>query len=140
MKAKGPGPAIQSPRRRSFLVRSAVLGAATLLSDTRRVLTAQQPAAPDAATTEQKRQAIDRKIVKIIVEHLGVDEKQVVPSARFIEDLSADSLDLTELVMAMEEEFDIEIDCDEAATIKTVGDAMRVVHTELDKHRPSWQH
>ena len=61
---------------------------------------------------------------KIVVEHLGVDEAKVVDGASFIDDLGADSLDTVELVMAFEEEFNIEIPDDAAEKIQTVKDAI----------------
>lgn len=64
------------------------------------------------------------KVKKIIVEQLGVNEDQVKPEATFVEDLGADSLDLTELIMAMEEEFDVEIADDDAQKIVKVQDAI----------------
>ncbi len=64
------------------------------------------------------------KVKKIIVEQLGVSPDEVRPEASFVEDLSADSLDLTELIMAMEEEFDIEIADDDAQKIQKVQDAI----------------
>lgn len=64
------------------------------------------------------------KVKKIIVEQLGVNEDEVKPDALFVEDLGADSLDLTELIMAMEEEFDIEIADDDAQKILKVQDAI----------------
>lgn len=64
------------------------------------------------------------KVKKIIVDQLGVNEDQVKPEASFVEDLGADSLDLTELIMAMEEEFDIEIADDDAQKILKVQDAI----------------
>lgn len=64
------------------------------------------------------------KVKKIIVDQLGVSEEDVVPDASFVEDLGADSLDLTELIMAMEEEFDIEIADDDAQKILKVQDAI----------------
>lgn len=64
------------------------------------------------------------KVKKIIVDQLGVTEDQVKPDASFVEDLGADSLDLTELIMAMEEEFDIEIADDDAQKILKVQDAI----------------
>ncbi|MDE7469137.1 MAG: acyl carrier protein [Desulfovibrionaceae bacterium] len=66
-------------------------------------------------------------VIKIIVEQLGVDESKVVPEASFIEDLGADSLDLTELIMAMEEEFGIEISDEDAQKIMKVQDALAYV-------------
>ncbi len=68
--------------------------------------------------------SIEKKVTDIIVDQLGVDEKQVVPAAKFVEDLGADSLDTVELVMALEEEFDIEIPDEMAEKIATVGDAI----------------
>lgn len=64
------------------------------------------------------------KVKKIIVDQLSVNEDQVKPDASFVEDLGADSLDLTELIMAMEEEFDIEIADDDAQKILKVQDAI----------------
>lgn len=64
------------------------------------------------------------KVKKIIVEQLGVSPEEVKPEASFVDDLSADSLDLTELIMAMEEEFDIEIADDDAQKIQKVQDAI----------------
>ncbi|MEF3254276.1 MAG: acyl carrier protein [Deferribacterales bacterium] len=67
---------------------------------------------------------IAEKVKKIIAEQLNIDEAQVKPEASFIDDLGADSLDTVELIMALEEEFDIEIPDDVAEKIKTVGDAI----------------
>lgn len=64
------------------------------------------------------------KVKKIIVDQLGVNADEVKPDAAFIENLGADSLDLTELIMAMEEEFDIEIADDDAQKIVKVQDAI----------------
>lgn len=66
--------------------------------------------------------AISPKIKEIIVEQLGVDPEKVKSEASFIDDLGADSLDIVELVMAMEEEFDIEIPDEDAEKLKTVND------------------
>ena len=68
--------------------------------------------------------SIEEKIKKIICEQLDVSEDDVVPEASFVDDLGADSLDQVELIMAMEEEFDISIPDDDAETIATVQDAM----------------
>ncbi|MEM9233921.1 MAG: acyl carrier protein [Pseudomonadota bacterium] len=70
---------------------------------------------------------IAERVKKITVEHLDVDAAKVVPEASFIDDLGADSLDIVELVMAFEEEFDIEIPDDAAETIQTVGDAIKFI-------------
>ncbi len=64
------------------------------------------------------------KIKEIVVEQLGVDAEQVTPEANFVDDLGADSLDTVELIMAFEEEFDIEIPDTDAEKIKTVQDVM----------------
>ncbi|RCX20025.1 acyl carrier protein [Anaerobacterium chartisolvens] len=64
------------------------------------------------------------KVKKIIAEQLGVEEEEVAMESSFIDDLGADSLDLVELIMALEEEFDIEIPDSEAEKITTVGDAV----------------
>jgi acyl carrier protein len=71
--------------------------------------------------------SVEEKVKEIIVDQLGVDEKQVIAEASFIDDLGADSLDTVELVMALEEEFDIEIPDDEAEKIATVQDATNYV-------------
>lgn len=67
------------------------------------------------------------KIKAIIVEQLGVDESEVTPEAHFIDDLGADSLDTVELVMALEEEFGIEISDEDAEKIQTVGDVSKYI-------------
>jgi len=64
------------------------------------------------------------KVRDIVVDKLGVEESEIVPSARFIEDLGADSLDTVELIMKFEEEFDLEIPDSEAENLKTVQDAI----------------
>ncbi len=70
---------------------------------------------------------ITDRVKKIVVEHLNVDEGKVSDDASFIDDLGADSLDTVELVMAFEEEFDIEIPDDAAETIQTFGDAVNFI-------------
>ncbi len=67
---------------------------------------------------------VEEKIKKIISEQLGVEEDDVVLEAKFVDDLGADSLDTVELVMALEEEFDIEIPDEDAEKIQTVGAAI----------------
>ena len=69
----------------------------------------------------------DEKVKKIIVEQLGVEAEEVTPEAKFIEDLGADSLDTVELIMALEEEFGIEIPDEEAEKIVTVKDAIEYI-------------
>lgn len=71
--------------------------------------------------------SIEERVKKIIVEQLGVKEDEVKPEASFVEDLGADSLDTVELVMALEEEFDIEIPDEEAEKITTVQSAIDYV-------------
>ena len=66
----------------------------------------------------------ESKVKEIIAKELEVDVKQLTPEAKFIEDLGADSLDIVELVMALEEEFGLDIPDEEADKLKTVGDAM----------------
>jgi acyl carrier protein len=68
--------------------------------------------------------AIDKRVKEIVAEQLGVDEAQVTNEASFMDDLGADSLDTVELVMALEEEFDIEISDEDAEKIQTVQDAI----------------
>ena len=65
------------------------------------------------------------RVKKIVVEHLGVEADKVTENANFIDDLGADSLDTVELVMAFEEEFNVEIADDAAETIQTVGDSIK---------------
>ena len=72
--------------------------------------------------------AVEDKMVDIIVEQLSVDKDKVVAGASFVDDLGADSLDLVELIMAMEEEFDVEIPDEEAEKIATVQDAINFVN------------
>ena len=67
------------------------------------------------------------RVKKIIVDQLGVEEEIVTPEASFVDDLGADSLDTVELVMALEEEFGIEIPDDAAESIVTVGDAVKYI-------------
>ena len=70
---------------------------------------------------------ITQKMIDIIVEQLNVEKDKVVPGASFVDDLGADSLDLVELIMAMEEGFDIEIPDEDAEKISTVQDAIDYV-------------
>ena len=72
---------------------------------------------------------IEQKVKNIIADQLGVSEEEIKPAASFIEDLGADSLDIVELVMAMEEEFEVEIPDEEAENIKTVQDAINYINT-----------
>ncbi|MBS2029550.1 MAG: acyl carrier protein [Deltaproteobacteria bacterium] len=72
---------------------------------------------------------VEQKVKSIIAEQLGVGEDEIKPESNFIDDLGADSLDIVELVMAMEEEFEVEIPDDEAENIKTVGDAINYINS-----------
>ena len=72
------------------------------------------------------------KVKEIIVDQLGVDAAKVVPTARFVEDLGADSLDTVELVMAFEEEFDIEILDEDAEKIRSVQEAIDYVNKKVE--------
>lgn len=76
---------------------------------------------------------IKAKVTKIICEQLSVAEKDVVPEASFVDDLGADSLDLVEMIMAMEEAFGISIADEDAEKIKTVADAWDYVDYRLNK-------
>ena len=71
--------------------------------------------------------SVEERVKKIIVEQLGVDESQVTGDASFIDDLGADSLDTVELIMALEEEFDMEVPDEEAEKISTVRDAIEYI-------------
>lgn len=74
---------------------------------------------------------LEARLRKIVAEQLGVEESQVVPAASFAEDLNADSLDLVELIMSLEEEFGIEISDDDAEKILTVQNALDYLETHL---------
>jgi acyl carrier protein len=76
-------------------------------------------------------ESIENRVKQIIIDELGVDENEVTPNARFIDDLGADSLDTVELVMRFEEEFGIEIPDEEAEKIQSVRDA----YTYIDTHK-----
>jgi acyl carrier protein len=76
---------------------------------------------------------VQERVKNIIVEQLGVEADQVKPEAQFVNDLGADSLDTVELIMALEEEFDIEIPDDKAEKIKTVGEAISYIEAGAKK-------
>jgi acyl carrier protein len=70
---------------------------------------------------------VNERLKKLVAEQLGVDEVQVTPEASFVEDLNADSLDLVDLIMTLEEQFGIEISDEDAEKIVTVQDAMNYI-------------
>ena len=70
---------------------------------------------------------VEKRVKEIIIEQLGVNESEVKPEAKFVDDLGADSLDLVELVMALEEEYNMEISDEDAEKILTVGDAIEYI-------------
>jgi acyl carrier protein len=75
--------------------------------------------------------SIEKRVKEIIVEQLGVNESEVTPEAKFVDDLGADSLDLVELVMALEEEYNMEISDEDAEKILTVGDAIEYIQSHV---------
>jgi acyl carrier protein len=77
-----------------------------------------------------KNMSIEDKVKKIIAEKLSVDMEEVIPEASFVDDLGADSLDLVELIMTMEEEFDIDISDEEAEKLETVKNAIDFIHAQ----------
>jgi acyl carrier protein len=77
--------------------------------------------------------SVEDRIKNIVVDLLGVDADRVIPTARFREDLEADSLDLVELIMAFEEEFGGEITDEDAQKITTVGEAINYINTNMNK-------
>lgn len=72
--------------------------------------------------------SVEDKVKKVIAEKLSVDISEVVPDASFVEDLGADSLDLVELIMSMEEEFDVDISDEDAEKLVTVKDAINYIN------------
>lgn len=76
---------------------------------------------------------MQQRLIDIIVDQLGVKKEEVVPAASFVDDLGADSLDTVELVMALEEEFDVEIPDDEAGKIRTVQQALDYINQHEGK-------
>jgi acyl carrier protein len=77
--------------------------------------------------------SIEEKVKEIIVEQLGVTPEQVTPAASFIEDLGADSLDTVELVMAFEEEFNVEVPDEDAEKLQSVGDVIKYIEDKAGK-------
>jgi len=75
--------------------------------------------------------SLEEKVISLVADKLGVDKAEVTPDAVFVDDLGADSLDLVELVMAMEEEFGFEIPDEEAEKLRTVGDAINFIKARI---------
>jgi len=75
--------------------------------------------------------SVEEKVKDLIVQQLGVSESEVVPEAKFIDDLGADSLDLVELVMALEDEYGIDIPDEDVEKIVTVGDAIKYLQERV---------
>jgi acyl carrier protein len=80
---------------------------------------------------EMKKEEILSRLKEIIVDRLDVEEDQIVPEASFVEDLGADSLDIVELIMGIEEEFDIEIPDEDAEKLTSVGEAMNYTLSKI---------
>ena len=76
---------------------------------------------------------IEQKVKEIVAENLSVNADQVTPEAKFIEDLGADSLDTVELVMALEEEFSIEVPDEDAEKLQSVGDVIKYIEDKATK-------
>ena len=76
---------------------------------------------------------LETRVADIVVEQLGATREEIVPEASFIDDLGADSLDIVELVMAMEETFDVEIPDDDAEKLQTIGDAIAYLKERLER-------
>ncbi len=77
--------------------------------------------------------SVEQRVIEIVCEHLAVNKEQVNRTTSFIEDIGADSLDIVELIMELEEEFDIQIPDDQAEKIKTVGEAIDYIEREINK-------
>jgi acyl carrier protein len=76
--------------------------------------------------------SLEQRVAEIIVEQLGVSPEEIAPEASFMDDLGADSLDIVELVMAMEEEFDIEIPDEDASRIERIRDAIAYIRERIE--------
>jgi acyl carrier protein len=87
--------------------------------------------APSTPTQAGGHMSVEERVQKIIMDQLGVSAEEIRPDASFVEDLGADSLDLTELIMAMEEEFSLVIDDEEAQKLLKVKDAVAHVERHL---------
>lgn len=78
-----------------------------------------------------KMEEIESRLKEIVMDRLNVDEEQIKPEASFVEDLGADSLDIVELIMGIEEEFDIEIPDEDAEKLTSVGEALNYIKNKL---------
>lgn len=76
--------------------------------------------------------SVEQEVIDIVVEQLGVDAKDVSPEKSFVDDLNADSLDLTELIMTFEERYNFEISEEEAEKLKTVGDVINYINKQKE--------
>jgi acyl carrier protein len=76
------------------------------------------------------REAIEQRVKEIVGEHLGVEKDEILAKSRFIEDLGADSLDIVELVMALEEEYEVEVPDEDAEKLRTVGDVIGYIESQ----------
>jgi len=88
---------------------------------------------PAAGTTTTTASSVEERVIDIVCENLGVNKEQVTRQTAFIEDIGADSLDIVELVMELEEEFELTIPDDQAEQIKTVGEAIDYIEREQAK-------
>ena len=121
----------ENPSRRRFLKRVTTVLAAGAAGAA--LPKAARPTSSPQATSpgKPKSASVEERVKRIVIEQLGVEEAEVVPKARLAEDLGADSLDVVELIMALEEAFDIEIEDGEAEKLKTVGDLIQCVQAHL---------
>jgi acyl carrier protein len=87
----------------------------------------------ESVVEEKPRSKTEERVIEIVCENLGVNKEQVTRNTSFIEDVGADSLDIVELVMELEEEFEITIPDEQAEKIKTVGEAIDYIEKELAK-------
>jgi acyl carrier protein len=89
--------------------------------------------AREIAEWEEAVPSVEERVIEIVCENLGVNKDQVTRKTSFIEDIGADSLDIVELIMELEEEFEINIPDDQAEKIKTVGEAIDYIEAEIKK-------
>ena len=88
------------------------------------------PAPAIPAPQEGSRVSVEQRVIEIVCEHLAVSKEKVTRATSFVEDIGADSLDIVELVMELEEEFDTQIPDDQAEKIKTVGEAIDYIEAK----------